>query len=91
MSSIVHGARRAWQRKVAKVDAAFSSLGDREAAKCGGFQGHKGAVSTHPFGPKVSPMSPERSVTYVSGTDTGNIGRPEWTRTIDLFRVKEAL
>ncbi len=23
--------------------------------------------------------------------ETENIGRPEWTRTIDLFRVKEAL
>ena len=37
------------------------------------------------------PWKEVRSVTHVSGLDRKGYGRPEWTRTIDLFRVKEAL
>jgi len=32
----------------------------------------------NPFGPKVLPMSPERSVTYVSGTDIESFGCGGW-------------
>ena len=33
----------------------------------------------NPFGPKVQPMSPERPVTYVSGTDNGRNGADDRT------------
>jgi hypothetical protein len=37
----------------------------------------------NPFGPKVYPMSPVRSVTYVSGPDPEKYGAPGGIRTPD--------
>ncbi len=39
------------------------------------------------FSGRLSPLPKSRA----KPRDLKNYGRPEWTRTIDLFRVKEAL
>jgi hypothetical protein len=45
----------------------------------------------NPFGPRLSPMSSERSVTYVSGPDTDNSGEPAGTRTQDHLIKSQVL
>ena len=45
----------------------------------------------NPFGPKVLPMSQERSVTYVSGPDNILFGAPGGTRTPGLLIRSQSL
>ena len=42
------------------------------------------SMGKNPFAPKVLPMSPIRSVAYVSGIDLDFVGRGERIRTSDL-------
>ena len=43
------------------------------------------------FGPKVLPMSPERSVTHISGTDNMGIGGPNHARLNLAVRLRNFL
>ena len=45
----------------------------------------------NPFGPKVLPMEPVLSVSYVSGPDPLNFGGRDGIRTHDLLIANEAL
>ena len=49
----------------------------------------RAAGEREPTGEILSP--PQRAKDLLIQAHVEKIGRPEWTRTIDLFRVKEAL